>query len=109
MLVSTHIRCKCHKDIYQHIQIPAALYYSTPLNYKLFYSIPRYPCFSALPSKYKNWQLRCCEEIYNGIGTQGIKSYSENGLSWTRDSGYISYELREEIEPMVGYIVGSVE
>ena len=62
-----------------------------------------------LPSKYKNWQLRCCEEIYNGIGTQGIKSYSENGLSWTRDSGYISYELREEIEPMVGYIVGSVE
>jgi hypothetical protein len=57
-----------------------------------------------LPSKYKNWQLRCCEEIYQGIGTQGIKSYSENGLSWTRDSGYISYELRGEIEPLVGYI-----
>lgn len=57
-----------------------------------------------LPNKYKNWQLRCCEEIYNSIGTQGIKSYSENGLSWTRDSGYISYELRNEIEPMVGYI-----
>lgn len=58
-----------------------------------------------LPKKYNNWQLRCCEEIYNGIGTQGIKSYSENGLSWTRDSGYISYELRNEIEPLVGYIV----
>ena len=58
-----------------------------------------------LPEKYKNWQLRCCEEIYNGIGTQGIKSYSENGLSWTRDSGYISYELRSEIEPLVGYIM----
>jgi len=57
-----------------------------------------------LPSKYKNWQLRCCEEIYNGIGNVGIKSYAENGLSWTRDSGYISYELRGEIEPMVGYI-----
>ena len=57
-----------------------------------------------LPSKYKNWQLRCCQEIYNGIGTEGIKSYSENGLSWTRDSGYISYELRSEIESMVGYI-----
>ena len=57
-----------------------------------------------LPKKYNNWQLRCCEEIYNGIGTEGIKSYSENGLSWTRDSGYISYELRGEIEPMVGYI-----
>lgn len=59
-----------------------------------------------LPTKYLNWQLRCCVEIYNGIGTEGIKSYSENGLSWTRDSGYISYELREEIEPMVGFIKG---
>jgi len=57
-----------------------------------------------LPTKYNNWQLRCCEELYNGIGTEGIKSYSENGLSWTRDSGYISYELRGEIEPLVGYI-----
>lgn len=62
-----------------------------------------------LPSKYKNWQLRCCEEIYQGIGTQGIKSYSENGLSWTRDSGYISNELRSEIEPMVGYILETTE
>ena len=59
-----------------------------------------------LPTKYNNWQLRCCEEIYNSIGTEGIKSYSENGLSWTRDSGYISYDLRGEIEPMVGYISG---
>ena len=58
-----------------------------------------------LPKKYKNWQIRCSEEIYNSIGTQGIKSYSENGLNWTRDSGYISYEIRGEIEPLVGYIV----
>ena len=57
-----------------------------------------------LPNKYKNWQLRCCQEIYQGIGTEGIKSYAENGLSWTRDSGYISYELRSEIESFVGYI-----
>lgn len=57
-----------------------------------------------LPSRYNNWQLRCCEEIYNQIGTIGIKSYSENGLNWTRDSSYISYELRNEIEPMIGYI-----
>ena len=58
-----------------------------------------------LPKKYNNWQLRCAYEIYNGIGTEGIKSYSENGLNWTRDSGYISYELRGEIEPLVGYII----
>ncbi len=62
-----------------------------------------------LPTKYNNWQLRCCEELYNGIGTEGIKSYSENGLSWTRDSGYISYELRDEIQPMVGVIESDEE
>lgn len=66
--------------------------------YKDFSTLP-------LPTRYNNWQLRCCEEIYVGIGNQGIKSYSENGLSWARDSGYISYELREEIEPLVGYIM----
>lgn len=62
-----------------------------------------------LPNKYKNWQLRCCQEIYQGIGTEGIKSYAENGLSWTRDSGYISYELRNEIESVVGYIQEEIE
>lgn len=62
-----------------------------------------------LPKKYYNWQLRCSQEIYQGIGSVGIKSYAENGLSWTRDSGYISYELRGEIEPMVGYIEEEVQ
>ena len=57
-----------------------------------------------LPKKYYNWQLRCSVEIYQGIGTEGIKSYSENGLNWTRDSGFISNELRGEIEPLVGYL-----
>lgn len=57
-----------------------------------------------LPSKYNNWQLRCCEDLYKLIGTSGIKSYAENGLSWTRDSGYLSESLTNEIEPMVGYI-----
>lgn len=62
-----------------------------------------------LPNKYKNWQIRCSEELYNAIGNVGIKSYSENGLAWTRDSGYISYELRNEIEQVVGFIVPEVE
>lgn len=57
-----------------------------------------------LPKKYNNWQLRCSVELYQSIGTEGIKSYAENGLSWTRDSGYISYELRNEIESTVGVI-----
>lgn len=57
-----------------------------------------------LPIKYYNWQLRCAVEIYQGIGTEGIKSYGENGLNWTRDSGYISSEMRGEIEPLAGWI-----
>ena len=62
-----------------------------------------------LPTKYNNWQLRCCVEIYQGIGTEGIKSYSENGLSWTRDSGYIAREVREETEPLVVYSIAEKE
>lgn len=62
-----------------------------------------------LPKKYYNWQLRCCEELYKLVGTNGIISYSENGLSWTRDSGSISKKLSEEIEPMAGWIEDEVE
>lgn len=62
-----------------------------------------------LPSKYNNWQLRCCEELYIGIGRQGIKSYAENGLAWTRDSSYLSTGLVNEIEPMIGYIIPEQE
>lgn len=57
-----------------------------------------------LPKKYYNWQLRCCEELYNTLGKENIVSYSENGVSWTRDSGNISSELYNEIIPMVGVI-----
>lgn len=57
-----------------------------------------------LPRKYYNWQLRCCMELKELIGSANVKSYSENGLSWTRDSAYLSEQLATEIEPMVGYI-----
>lgn len=62
-----------------------------------------------LPTKYYNWQLRCSEELYKLIGSNGIKSYSENGLSWTRDSGNISNSLANEIEPIVGFVIPVVE
>ena len=57
-----------------------------------------------MPKKYLNWQLRCAEELYHLIGSVNIKSYSENGLSWTRDTAYLSTYLVNRIEPMVGYI-----
>jgi hypothetical protein len=57
-----------------------------------------------LPKKYNNWQLRCAEELYALIGKLNVKSYAENGISWTRDSGNISDSLKEEIIPCVGVI-----
>lgn len=58
-----------------------------------------------LPKRYYNWQLRCAEELYNLIGSINIKSYSENGLNWTRDTAYLSTYLVNKIEPIIGYIV----
>ena len=56
-----------------------------------------------LPLRYYNWQLRCAEELYNLIGSINIKSYSENGLNWTRDTAYLSTYLVNKIEPIIGY------
>ena len=57
-----------------------------------------------LPKRYYNWQLRCAEELYKLIGSANIKSYSENGLNWTRETGNLSTFLVNKIEPLVGYI-----
>ena len=57
-----------------------------------------------LPERYYNWQIRCAEELYNLIGSVNIKSYSENGLNWTRDTANLSTFLVNKIEPVVGYI-----
>lgn len=57
-----------------------------------------------LPTKFNNWQLRACVEIYNFYGKEGIKAYAENGLSYSRATDSLSEELQNEIMPMVGYI-----
>lgn len=60
-----------------------------------------------LPAKYNNWQLRCCEELYQAIGKANIVSYAENGLSWTRSKDAISTSLNDEIMPRVGLVIAS--
>ena len=55
-----------------------------------------------LPNKYLNWQLRCCVELYNLGDKDGILSYSENGLSWTRESGRLSKSLMGELTRKIG-------
>ena len=57
-----------------------------------------------LPKKYYNWQLRCCVEIYKNLGKENIKSYSENGVSWSKVEGSISNDLKDEIMPMIGVV-----
>lgn len=55
-----------------------------------------------LPKKYQNWQLRACVELYNLGDKNGIISYSENGLSWTKDTGSLSKNLMGALTPQIG-------
>lgn len=55
-----------------------------------------------LPKKYLNWQIRAAIELYNLGDKTGIKSYSENGLSFSRQTDMLSAGLMEEITSKVG-------
>ncbi len=55
-----------------------------------------------LPKKYLNWQLRACVEIFNLADKNGIISYSENGLSFSRMEDGISSDLLDELIPKAG-------
>ena len=57
-----------------------------------------------LPKKYYNWQIRAAIELYNLADKAGIKSYSENGLSWSKATDLLSEGLMEEIIPKVGVL-----
>lgn len=50
-----------------------------------------------LPKKYYNWQIRASVELYKYDQYMGIKSYSENGLGFSRDSDGLSTALLDEI------------
>ena len=54
------------------------------------------------PTRYYNWQIRCCVELYNNSGATNIASYSENGLSWTKFKSGLSQDLLNELMPKVG-------
>ena len=55
-----------------------------------------------LPSKYNNWQLRACVELYNLADKAGITNYSENGISWSKLSDGLSNKLMENLTSKVG-------
>lgn len=63
-----------------------------------------------LPKKYYNWQIRASCEIYKWEENQGIKSYSELGLSWSRiNDGCIPQTMLDELIPRVGVPKKEVE
>lgn len=56
-----------------------------------------------LPERITNdWQIRCALELYYLMGQEGYTSYSENGLSWTKDSSLLSTSLMRELTSNVG-------
>lgn len=55
-----------------------------------------------LPPKYEDLQFRIALDLYNKIGGEGQKSHSENGISRTWESSWISEQLLQEVTPLVG-------
>ena len=52
-----------------------------------------------MPERYKGWQTRCAIELYRLDDDGDFTSYSENGLSWTRDTSGLSSKLLNELPP----------
>lgn len=52
-----------------------------------------------LERRYENLQLRIAIELYNKQGAEGESAHSENGISRTYSSAWISEELLSEVTP----------
>ena len=53
-----------------------------------------------LPSKYSNWQIRAAKQLHSNGALEGFKSYSENGLSYSKDNdSALSTALMNELIP----------
>lgn len=52
--------------------------------------------------RYLDLQIRIAEDMYNRIGASGQLSHSENGISRSWGSEWVSEELLQEITPYVG-------
>lgn len=65
------------------------------------YPFNEYPTLQ-LPTRYINWQYRCCIELYNLADKRGFSTYSENGLSWGKLTDGLSEQLMSELMSKVG-------
>jgi hypothetical protein len=55
-----------------------------------------------VPPQYSDLQFRIAMDLYNKIGAEGQTAHSENGVSRTFESSWISDQLLREVTPLVG-------
>lgn len=60
---------------------------------------------TCLEPQYLDLQLRCAIDLYNKIGAEGELAHSENGISRSYESSWISQELLNEIVPFCGVVI----
>ena len=58
-----------------------------------------------LESRYLDLQFRCAMDLYNRIGAENEIAHSENGISRSYESSWISESLLQEVTP-VAKVVG---
>lgn len=63
----------------------------------------------SVPYKYKTLLCDIATELYNKKGAEGETSHSENGVSRTYSSAYVSEELLSQIIPIAKVLGGSRE
>lgn len=61
-----------------------------------------------MPTKYNSLLLDIATEMYNKKGAEGEVAHSENGVSRTYSSAYVSAELLRQITPY-GCVVGGTD
>ena len=64
----------------------------------------RYPFGQSLilEERFEDLQFRIALDLYNKIGAEGQFGHSENGISRTWESSWISKQLLMEVTPLVG-------
>lgn len=68
--------------------------------FEKLYPFEDYP--EELDTKYNNWQIRACVELFNLADKAGITNYSENGISWSKLSDGLSVSLLSALTSKVG-------
>lgn len=57
-----------------------------------------------MEARYRDLQVRIAIDLYNRIGSESQLSHSENGISRTYESSWISEQLLNEVTPYIGVV-----